>query len=112
MPLLFIAGGADLYAPPGLMRLLKARVKHSEFVVVPEAGHSAYWEQPDTVQRRSADVHQEALTLVESRRRCARAGRPDLPPARQDDHVALSRTSICARYAADATQNRVGDNDL
>jgi pimeloyl-ACP methyl ester carboxylesterase len=47
VPLLFIAGGADLYAPPSLMRLLAARVKHSEFVVVPEAGHSAYWEEPD-----------------------------------------------------------------
>jgi pimeloyl-ACP methyl ester carboxylesterase len=46
-PLLFIAGGADPYAPPALMRLLAARVKHSEFVVVPEAGHSAYWEQPE-----------------------------------------------------------------
>lgn len=47
VPLLFIAGGADLYAPPSLMRLLAARVKHSEFVVVPEAGHAAYWEEPD-----------------------------------------------------------------
>ena len=47
VPLRFIAGGADLYAPPPLMRLLAARVKHSEFAVVPEAGHSAYWEEPD-----------------------------------------------------------------
>ncbi len=46
-PLLFVAGGADLYAPPALMRLVAARVKGSEFVVVPEAGHSAYWEEPE-----------------------------------------------------------------
>ncbi len=46
-PTLLIAGDADLYAPPSVMRLLFARVKQSEFTIVPEAGHSAYWEQPD-----------------------------------------------------------------
>jgi pimeloyl-ACP methyl ester carboxylesterase len=29
------------------MRLFAARIKNSESVVVPEVGHSAYWEQPD-----------------------------------------------------------------
>jgi pimeloyl-ACP methyl ester carboxylesterase len=46
-PALLIAGGADLYAPPSLVRLVAARIKQSEFVVMPESGHSAYWEQPD-----------------------------------------------------------------
>jgi pimeloyl-ACP methyl ester carboxylesterase len=33
------------------MRLFAARIKNAESVVVPEAGHSAYWEQPETFNR-------------------------------------------------------------
>lgn len=46
VPTIFIAGGADMYAPPPLMRRFAARVQSSEFVSVPDAGHSAYWEEP------------------------------------------------------------------
>ena len=35
--------------------MFAARVKRSESVVVPEAGHSAYWEQPDTSNRAVLD---------------------------------------------------------
>ena len=47
-PTLMLTGGADLYAPPPVMRLFVQRIKGAESVVIPEAGHSAYWEQPDT----------------------------------------------------------------
>ena len=46
-PILLMTGGADLYAPPPLMRMYAARVKHAETSIIPEAGHSAFWEQPE-----------------------------------------------------------------
>ena len=50
-PALLLSGGADLYAPPAVMRLSAARLRNSEFVVVPDAGHSTYWEQPEQFNR-------------------------------------------------------------
>lgn len=47
VPTLLITGDADMYAPPPVMRMFAARVKGSQAVVIPEAGHSAYWEQPE-----------------------------------------------------------------
>jgi pimeloyl-ACP methyl ester carboxylesterase len=52
IPTLVIAGAADLYAPPTLMRRMADRIKGSQFVVIPDAGHSAWWEQPDLFNRR------------------------------------------------------------
>jgi pimeloyl-ACP methyl ester carboxylesterase len=46
VPTLLLTGDADLYAPPAVLRLFAARIKGAESVIVPEAGHSAYWEQP------------------------------------------------------------------
>ena len=46
-PTLVLTGGADLYAPPPVMKLFVERIKGAESIVVPEAGHSTYWEQPD-----------------------------------------------------------------
>lgn len=51
VPTLFITGGADMFAPPPVMRMMADRIKKSEFVVVPDAGHSAYWEDPDAFNR-------------------------------------------------------------
>jgi pimeloyl-ACP methyl ester carboxylesterase len=51
VPTLLLTGDADLYALPAVMRLFAARMKNAESVVVPEAGHSAYWEQPDIFNR-------------------------------------------------------------
>jgi pimeloyl-ACP methyl ester carboxylesterase len=51
IPTLVIAGDADLYAPPALMRRIADRIKGAQFVVVPEAGHSVWWEAPDTFNR-------------------------------------------------------------
>jgi pimeloyl-ACP methyl ester carboxylesterase len=51
VPTLLLTGGADLYAPPPVLRLFAARIKNSTSVIVPEAGHSAYWERPDLFNR-------------------------------------------------------------
>lgn len=47
MPTLLIAGGADLIAPPPVIRLFAKYIPNNELVVINEAGHSAYWERPD-----------------------------------------------------------------
>jgi pimeloyl-ACP methyl ester carboxylesterase len=54
-PALLITGGSDLYAPPPVLRLFAARIKGSESLVVPEAGHSTYWEQPEVFNRAVLD---------------------------------------------------------
>lgn len=51
VPTLLVTGDADLYAPPAVLRLFAARIKNSESVILPEAGHSAYWEQPEIFNR-------------------------------------------------------------
>jgi pimeloyl-ACP methyl ester carboxylesterase len=51
VPTLLVTGGADLYSPPPVMKLFAARITGSETLVVPEAGHSVYWEQPDVFNR-------------------------------------------------------------
>ena len=51
-PTLLVTGGADLYAPPPILQFFAARIKGSETFVVPEAGHSAYWEQPEEFNSR------------------------------------------------------------
>ena len=48
---LVIAGDADLYAPPALMRRIANRIKGAQFVVIPDAGHSVWWEAPDKFNR-------------------------------------------------------------
>jgi pimeloyl-ACP methyl ester carboxylesterase len=50
-PTLLLTGGADMFAPPPLLKLFSARIKRSESVIVPEAGHSSYWEQPEIFNR-------------------------------------------------------------
>ena len=54
-PTLLLTGGADLYTPPPLLRLFAARIKGSESIIVPEAGHSTYWEQPEVFNRAVLD---------------------------------------------------------
>jgi pimeloyl-ACP methyl ester carboxylesterase len=51
VPTLVIAGDADLYAPPALMRRIADRIKGSQFVAIPDAGHSVWWEQPEQFNR-------------------------------------------------------------
>jgi len=55
LPTLLLTGGADMYAPPPVLQLFAARIKGSESVIVPEAGHSTYWEQPEVFNRAVLD---------------------------------------------------------
>jgi pimeloyl-ACP methyl ester carboxylesterase len=54
-PVFLLTGGADLYAPPPLLQLFTARIKNARTLIIPEAGHSAYWEQPDVFNRAVLD---------------------------------------------------------
>jgi len=59
VPTLLLTGDADMYAPPPTMRMFAARVKGSQAIVIPESGHSAYWEQPDIFNRTVLDFLQQ-----------------------------------------------------
>jgi pimeloyl-ACP methyl ester carboxylesterase len=50
-PTLLLTGGGDLSAPPSLVRLFAAKSKRPDPVIVPESGHSSYWEQPEIFNR-------------------------------------------------------------
>ena len=50
-PTLLITGDADLYTPPSVLRLFAARFPNCESAVIPECGHSAFWEQPEQFNR-------------------------------------------------------------
>ena len=51
IPTFFIAGGADLYQPPSMMRAAAREIPGSETLVAPEAGHAVQWEQPELFNR-------------------------------------------------------------
>jgi len=51
MPTLLISGGADLYAPPPVMRLFADHMRGAQTLAVPDAGHSTFWEQPDVFNK-------------------------------------------------------------
>jgi pimeloyl-ACP methyl ester carboxylesterase len=51
VPTLFITGGADMYSPPPVTQMFASRVRNSQYLAVPDAGHSVYWEQPETFNR-------------------------------------------------------------
>jgi pimeloyl-ACP methyl ester carboxylesterase len=55
LPTLLIAGAADLYTPPSISRMIAAEIPNSQLVLVPEAGHSIYWEQPELFNRAVLD---------------------------------------------------------
>jgi pimeloyl-ACP methyl ester carboxylesterase len=55
IPTLLLTGDADLYTPPSVLRLLAARFPNCESVVIPECGHSAFWEQPETFNQTVLD---------------------------------------------------------
>lgn len=51
VPTLLITGDADLYCPPSVLRLFAEHMRGAETLVVPDTGHSAYWEQPELFNR-------------------------------------------------------------
>jgi pimeloyl-ACP methyl ester carboxylesterase len=50
-PTLLITGGADMYAPPLVIQLFAKHIRNAETLIVPDAGHSTYWEQPEVFNR-------------------------------------------------------------
>jgi pimeloyl-ACP methyl ester carboxylesterase len=52
IPTLLLTGDADLYMPPSVLRIFTQHIKHAELEIVPDTGHSAYWEQPEIFNRR------------------------------------------------------------
>jgi pimeloyl-ACP methyl ester carboxylesterase len=50
-PTLLLTGDADLYTPPPVLRLFAARIRHCESTILPECGHSAFWEQAELFNR-------------------------------------------------------------
>jgi pimeloyl-ACP methyl ester carboxylesterase len=46
IPTLLVTGDADLYTPPTVLRMFAAHMPHAETAVIPETGHSSYWENP------------------------------------------------------------------
>ncbi len=51
LPTLLLTGDADMFAPPPVLKMFAMHIRHAETVVVPEAGHSTYWEQPEAFNR-------------------------------------------------------------
>ena len=51
-PTLVLAAGADLLAPPALMRIWASHVKNHEWAIVPDSGHAIAWEQPDVFNKK------------------------------------------------------------
>lgn len=54
-PVLLIAGGADLYVPPPLLREVAGRIPGAELVTLPDVGHSPPWESPAEFNRAVLD---------------------------------------------------------
>jgi pimeloyl-ACP methyl ester carboxylesterase len=48
---LLMTGGADMFTPPSIMRMIARHIPDNEVVIVPECGHSPYWEQPEFFNR-------------------------------------------------------------
>ena len=46
-PILVIAGDVDLTTPLAAIRLWAKHLKTYDWALIPEAGHSVAWEQPD-----------------------------------------------------------------
>ena len=55
VPTLLLTGGADLYSPPPVLARFAARIRGAESVILPEVGHSAFWEQPAAFNRAVLD---------------------------------------------------------
>jgi pimeloyl-ACP methyl ester carboxylesterase len=55
IPTFLLTGDADMYAPPPLLRMFTSRIKGSTSQVIPEVGHSGYWEKPDMFNRAVLD---------------------------------------------------------
>jgi pimeloyl-ACP methyl ester carboxylesterase len=55
LPVLLIAGAADMSTPPSMSRMIAAEIPGSRVALIPESGHSTYWEQPELFNRAVLD---------------------------------------------------------
>ena len=51
VPTLLLTGDGDVYMPPPVLRMFAKRLPRCESAVLPECGHSGYWEQPEAFNR-------------------------------------------------------------
>ena len=51
VPTLLLTGDGDVYMPPPVLRMFARRFPRCESAVLPECGHSGYWEQPELFNR-------------------------------------------------------------
>jgi len=51
VPVLLLTGDADMFAPPPVLKMFAEHIRTAQTVIVPEAGHSTYWEQPEMFNR-------------------------------------------------------------
>ena len=51
VPVLLLTGDADMFTPPPILKMFADHIMQAESVIVPEAGHSTYWEQPEAFNR-------------------------------------------------------------
>lgn len=47
VPVMWMTGDSDLFMPPSMLRYVARRWPRCETVVLAEAGHAAFWEQPE-----------------------------------------------------------------
>jgi pimeloyl-ACP methyl ester carboxylesterase len=48
---LLMTGAADMFTPPSITRMIARHLPDNKVVIVPECGHSPYWEQPEFFNR-------------------------------------------------------------
>jgi len=51
VPVLLITGDMDPYTPPAVLEVFRSRMSHATALVIPNCGHSAFWEQPELFNR-------------------------------------------------------------
>ena len=51
VPTFLLTGDGDVYMPPPVLRMFAKRFPRCESTVLPECGHSGYWEQPEAFNR-------------------------------------------------------------
>jgi len=55
VPTLLMSGPADHSTPPSITRMLARHIPNCEVVIIEEAGHSSYWENPNAFNRAVLD---------------------------------------------------------
>ncbi|HET7365932.1 MAG TPA: alpha/beta hydrolase [Burkholderiales bacterium] len=55
MPTLLLTGDIDPYTPPAVLEVFHRRIPQATALVIPNSGHSAFWEQPERFNRAVLD---------------------------------------------------------